>query len=91
MPMAAPVVAVVMVRNRSWPAVSHIAASRACRRARWFGFEVDANVVMEGWRERVFTKRSRQHDLPTPESPIRRADLEGLVLARTRSSAELNA
>lgn len=60
-----------MVRNRSWPAVSHI-----CNLTRFPSNSIvrilksmPIVVMKEGVNESSL-KRSRQQDLPTPESPI---------------------
>ena len=61
-----------MVRKRSWPAVSHIwsltrfPSSSIVRILK----SMPMVVMKEGVKESSL-KRSRQHDLPTPESPIR--------------------
>ena len=61
-----------MVRKRSWPAVSQI-----CNLTRFPSSSMvlilksmPMVVIKDGVKESSL-KRSRQHDLPTPESPIR--------------------
>lgn len=61
-----------MVRNRSWPAVSQICSlTRFPSSSMVLILKSMPMVVMKDGVKESSLKRSRQHDLPTPESPIR--------------------
>lgn len=60
-----------MVRKRSWPAVSQICSLTRLPSSSMVRILKSMPIVVmkEGVKESSL-KRSRQHDLPTPESPI---------------------
>ena len=63
-----------MVRKRSWPAVSHICSFTRLPSSSIVRIlkSMPMVVMNEGVNESSL-KRNRQHDLPTPESPMRRS------------------
>lgn len=63
-----------MVRNLSWPAVSQICSlTRLPSSSIVRILKSMPMVVMKDGVNESSLKRSRQHDLPTPESPMRRS------------------
>jgi hypothetical protein len=73
-----------MVRKRSWPAVSHICSfTRLPSSSMVRILKSMPIVVMKDGVKESSLKRSKQHDLPTPESPIKRSLIWGEGLART--------
>lgn len=68
-----------MVRKRSWPAVSQICSLTRLPSSSMVRIlkSMPMVVMKEGVKESSL-KRSRQHDLPTPESPIRRSLICGM-------------
>ncbi len=63
-----------MVRKRSWPAVSQICSlTRLPSSSMVLILKSMPMVVMKDGVNESSLKRSRQQDLPTPESPIRRS------------------
>ena len=61
-----------MVRKRSWPAVSQICSlTRLPSSSMVRILKSMPMVVMKDGVNESSLKRSRQHDLPTPESPMR--------------------
>lgn len=61
-----------MVRKRSWPAVSQICSlTRLPSSSMVLILKSMPIVVMKDGVKESSLKRSRQHDLPTPESPMR--------------------
>jgi hypothetical protein len=60
-----------MVRNRSWPAVSHICSlTRLPSSSIVRILKSMPMVVMKDGVNESSLNRSKQHDLPTPESPM---------------------
>ena len=63
-----------MVRKRSWPAVSQICSlTRLPSSSMVRILKSMPMVVMNDGVNESSLNRSRQHDLPTPESPMRRS------------------
>jgi hypothetical protein len=63
-----------MVRKRSWPAVSHICSfTRLPSSSMVRILKSMPMVVMKDGVKESSLKRNKQHDLPTPESPIKRS------------------
>jgi hypothetical protein len=63
-----------MVRNRSWPAVSQICSlTRLPSSSMVLILKSMPMVVMKDGVKESSLNRSRQHDFPTPESPISRS------------------
>lgn len=61
-----------MVRKRSWPAVSHICnLTRLPSSSIVLILKSMPMVVMKDGVKESSLKRRRQHDFPTPESPMR--------------------
>lgn len=88
-----------MVLKRSWPAVSHICSFTRLPSSSIVRIlkSMPMVVIKDGVNESSL-KRSRQHDLPTPESPIRRSliwkmsqyrPLSVVQLQRSRKAHEL--
>jgi hypothetical protein len=64
----------VIVRKRSWPAVSQICSfTRLPSSSMVRILKSMPMVVMNDGVNESSLKRSRQHDFPTPESPMRRS------------------
>lgn len=77
-----------MVRKRSWPAVSQICSlTRLLSSSMVRILKSMPMVVMNEGVKLSSEKRSRQHDLPTPESPMRRSLIWTPQLARQSSTA----
>lgn len=81
-----------MVRKRSWPAVSQICSlTRLPSSSMVLILKSMPMVVMKEGVNESSLKRSRQHDLPTPESPISRSLIctrRGIVSGLHRSIAD---
>jgi hypothetical protein len=77
-----------MVLKRSWPAVSHICSFTRLPSSSMVRILKSMPIVVmnEGVKESSLN-RSRQHDLPTPESPIKRS-LICVEISRRRTRAE---
>ena len=72
-----------MVRKRSWPAVSHICSFTRLPSSSIVRIlkSIPMVVIKDGVKESSL-KRSRQHDLPTPESPMRSSLICGPMVSR---------